>query len=231
MPNDAALYLGLLGTAGIVLIAVGDGLKRAARKRDREQKHAQAPGGNPFDSLSVELKSLSVLVPGVPPLPARPFEYDGWFDDVWKRIEMRSEQRTIEEHTKTLHRYDDLYRQYLNIMKTTIEIGETTHDFKRLGEKVSWDDAELKLKRREIDIKLKELDVREAELDAQIKAINNPKQTKPPAKPENQHPADKKLEQISAAQREAERRKRKYPEEAALIDHETRKQIECIREA
>jgi len=185
MPTDTALsYFAVLAGTGVILMIVGGRLRAVARARQREQGGIQIMTGEKddaesqdraFDALRTELAGLQVMIPGVPSLPARPVDYDGWFQDVFKRMQMRSEQRTLDEQISIVTRYDGLYRQYLGLMKTTYEIVLKTHDFKRLGHTVSLDDDELKLKRRQIDIRLKELDLRDAELDRDIRLMREGK--------------------------------------------------------
>lgn len=178
------IYLALIGGAGIVFMILGTQLRKIARAREHERggvlvtstkNDAQQSEQNAFDALRVKLTGLNTVIPGIPPLPARPIDYEGWFTDVRKRMEMRSVQRTLDEQINTWRRYDDLYRQYLSLMKTSYALAETSHDFKRLGDRMSVNDAELKLKRKEIDIHLKELDVRDAELDIKMKQLREGK--------------------------------------------------------
>jgi hypothetical protein len=180
---DLALFV-IIAVAGLVLIFLGTSLQSRVRTREREQGGVQImtmhkdnteSQDKAFEALRAELAGLRVMVPGMPSLPARPVDYEGWFEDAFKRMQMRSEQRTLDEQNKILTRYDQLYRQYLGLMKTTYDIVLKTHDFKRLGETVALDDSELKLKRRQIDIRMKELELREVELDRDIKLARDDK--------------------------------------------------------
>ncbi len=221
---------------------IGGRLRSLARSRERQggveimtaRKDDTDSQAGAFDALRAELAGLRVMIPGVPSLPTRPVDYEGWFEDAFKRMQIRSEQRTLDEQNKILTRYDELYRQYLGLMKTTYDIVLKTHDFKRLGETVALDDDELKLKRRQIDIHLKELDLREAELDREIKLIREGKAVQ--SGPTMEDRIQQRILRIVTTVRTsaglmAEKKKLQdeYPDEADFIDREIRKAIGNLR--
>jgi hypothetical protein len=225
VPIDAALlWFGGLTGAGFVLALLGGRLRDVARQREQggmqimtvKRDNPESQRGA-FDALRAEVAGLQVMIPGVPSLPTRPIDYEGWFADVGKRIQMRSEQRTLDEQIKIQSQYDQLYRQYLSLMKTAYEIAQTSHDFGQLGEKVSLDEKELKVRGKEINIRLKELDLRGAELDVKIKQARE-KKLKSQEQPEEERFREKfkTAKDIDTIRRIEKEEVAKYPVDADL---------------
>ncbi len=75
---------------------------------------------------------------GLPALPERPIDYEGWFQDVKKRIEMRSEKRTLIEHVEMAKRFNELHSQWLRLAHTNYELS-------RVNARASVEDAKIKL--------------------------------------------------------------------------------------
>ena len=62
-------------------------------------------------NLQQGLSTFQHQFPDLPPIPAQPIEYEGWFQDVGKRIQVRSQRRTIVEHVRMLEQLNTLQKQ------------------------------------------------------------------------------------------------------------------------
>jgi len=227
MADRTTLIFSLIAGAGLLLLVIGEWFRAIVRRRERSGRgevkimvkptdDAERTEGKAFEGLRVQLAGLGTMIPGIPALPVRPIDYQGWFEDVRKRMEIRSEQRTLDEQIGLWRRYDELYRQYLGLMRTAYALAEKSHDFRRLGDKVSLDDAELKLKQRQVEISLKELDLRDAELDMKIRRVREG--TTAPEKQADEHlrAAFKPASDIAAIRRIEKEEAAKYPDDPDL---------------
>jgi len=152
---------------GLVLWSV------AARRQRRDRKViVMSPESEALDrqylELRVRLIEFSRQIGGLPALPDRPIDYEGWLQDVKKRIEMRSERRTLSEHVETVKRFNDLHAEWLRLAQLRYELG-------RVGARGAVEDAKIQLE-------LKQIAVENAKLDQQLRELTSPKPP-PPAPP------------------------------------------------
>lgn len=118
-----------------------------------------------YEVLRGELVRLTKEVGSLPAVPNRRVEFEGWFKDVKKRIEMRSERWTLIEHVEIAKRFNDLHSQWLQLARTDYELS-------RVNARAEVEDAKIKLE-------LKQIEVEMARLDSQLKDLRQERVAKP----------------------------------------------------
>src|ERR1019366_7227924 len=132
----------LLLVLGIVLWNAGAAKERRERKANNMPRQRLE---TEYQALRGSLIEFRVEIGGLPALPERPIDYEGWFQDVKKRIEMRSEKRTLIEHVEMAKRFNELHSQWL-------QLAHTNYELSRVNARASVEDAKIKLELKEIEV-------------------------------------------------------------------------------
>ncbi len=169
-------------------------------------------------------------------LPAVPVnlqaDYDGWFEEALKRIQLRSVHRTREEQLKLARQADELGRIYHSIVETQQNVQETIlAGAKRQGE--LRDDIDLRpLEKKKRQLQL-QYDI--ADLKTKLHAIKNP--APPPPLQDAADPIQREVDRI-AKKIKTERgllmardeMTAQNPQQAAQIERAFRRRIERLQE-
>jgi hypothetical protein len=93
-------------------------------KRKQTKEIAIMSNGNLSD-LDEKLQVLLKVNPQLPALPRLSEEYEGWFQEVFKRVESSSLRRTREQELQLICQVNELYEQYLRYATTAAAIQKT----------------------------------------------------------------------------------------------------------
>jgi len=184
----------------------------------------------PDQHLRGEIVKFQSIVPGLPPLPARSLEYEGWFQEVKKRIARRGEQRSMEEQKEVVRRYNDLYKEYLDLAKTHLQAEELKNEVDVIRQRSELSSLKVDVERSELQAKKRMHDLEMAKYEAEIQKLKNPSSPPPPVPPSI---VDQKKVELELAQIEAQIQRIKNPpappDKSKPYDSITRK-LEIIRE-
>lgn len=141
---------------GLVLLILGALLWIFGATR---QDRALLPVKSMDNAFENELNALIAAYPDLPALPSSSVEYDGWFQEVWKRAQIRSVARTQTEWLVLLKQLSECHEHWLKITQTRKallrevgkdakheEIQDLQHQAQRMRLQVEIAEAEKKLK-------------------------------------------------------------------------------------
>jgi hypothetical protein len=130
------------------------------------------------ENLEAQLSEFRTVVSGLPSLPKHPIEYEGWFRDVKKRLEIDSQTRTTAAHVNALTTFNRLQEEWL-------KLGKMNYELSRVGARAKIDDLRIKAEEKELKLQMARTDaaIRELKtkkLDIVVQPRPAPQPTPPP---------------------------------------------------
>lgn len=119
----------------------------------------------PQQEFHTRLTRLQNVFPDLPPLPVHPINYEGWFMDVKKRVEIRSQQRTAQERLKLMKQVNDLQAEWL-------KFAQITHELNRFSAKVAVDDQKIQKEKEELELEKRKIELEKEKIDRELKRID-----------------------------------------------------------
>ena len=118
------------------------------------------------EQLREALTTFRTQFPDLPPIPAQPIEYEGWFADVGKRAQIRSQTRTLAQHVAMLEGLNRLQKEWLELARTYLE-------FYRTRSRGAVEDKKIAAELMEEEARLKRAELEIAKLDAEIGRVRS----------------------------------------------------------
>ena len=148
-------------------------LRTTASSRDPREDEEQEPTMTPPDPIGQAprihlregLARFRDQFPDLPPIPAQPIEYEGWFADVGKRAQIRSQTRTTAQHVAMLEGLNRLQKEWLELARTHLE-------FQRIRSRGVVEDKTIEAELKEQELKIKRAELEIAKLDQEIAQVN-----------------------------------------------------------
>lgn len=120
------MTVGVILVIAIACVCVGVGLLFVVKgEEEKRTKGVAVVSNRDLSVLDEKLHGLLRVNPQLPALPHLSEEYEGWFREVFKRVESGSLQRTREKELQLIRQVNELYDQYLRYAKTSAEIQKT----------------------------------------------------------------------------------------------------------
>jgi hypothetical protein len=231
--NLADWSAGDVVAASALLFAAGFALRRVGvhvARKEQQKVGVLAAATEQIRADIVRFQAENSYLPAVPVNLGT--DYEGWFEEALKRIQLRSVHRTREEQLKLARQADELGRIYHSIVQTQQNIEETVlAGSKRHGElrdDIDLQPLEKKKRQRQLQYDI-------AELETKLRAIKSP--SPPAGSREPADPIQREVDRIASRIRTehglmeaSDKMAGENPNQADQIKRAFRKRIERLRE-
>lgn len=192
----------------LLMIAAGIVLRKLAGRDENASRSVEVTkmgDHNSNEAQRAQLLALKNDFPGLPAVPMQPLQYDGWFNEVRKRLTMRTLGLTVEQETKLQIQLNALQGARLSGVKTETELQEAISKLaitqRRAMERAQSEDA---ITKRQSERDLLNMDLEIAKLQRQLDDLKNPPKTD--ARPTGQTREEKYFAEWRRLQEQRERR-------------------------
>jgi hypothetical protein len=195
-----------------------------------------------------KMRTFRVQHPDLPTIPADPRQYEGWWQEVARRIEIKAISKTLIEQQRLAKQVTDLHEEHLRYLKTTREINQTIRginkdalDAEAAGkppivsevDKIKAENDVIRARGEQMKLK--------SDLEQETIRFKNISNPPPPPKPQEPPKREGYAERVAREFREeqeaelkiwseAEELARKFPDRKERIMREAQKKIEALKE-
>jgi hypothetical protein len=154
---------------------------RYSPESERKDRYSPESAKRFNENLERQMAEFQAVVSGLPPLPKHRIEFEGWFNDVKKRLEIASQTRTTMALAHALRTFNRLREEWL-------KLGKIEYEISRIGARAEVEDLEIKLKEKQLKLEMAKVDAELRELKTKKLDIVQPTPAPQaaPSRPEEQ---------------------------------------------
>jgi hypothetical protein len=113
---------------GMIVWLIDKEMYKRSRAKSAHRGVVRMREGNPSENTGDDMYALSSQYSGLPAVPVNPLDYDGWFEEVRKRIRMRSLGLTVVQETTLQNQLNALQGARLVGIQTEAQLQNALSD-------------------------------------------------------------------------------------------------------